>query len=154
MENDLAALLRVALATALGGVLGWEREATGKQAGFRTHMLVALGAASFVTLGEAMVVHFNGFGDDLRFDPIRIIEAVVAGVSFLGAGTIFVSRSGDERVRGLTTAASIWATAAIGLAAGLGRWALAIGATVLALAVLRGMIWLERSRAKTAEPPA
>ena len=74
----------------------------------------------------------------MRADPIRVIQAVAIGVGFLGSGVIFVSK-GDESVRGLTTAGSIWATAAIGIAAGLGYYILAVGATVLLMLVLRGM---------------
>lgn len=140
MDHDLDVLLRLVVAAALTGLLGWERQAKGKAAGLRTHMMVGVGAAMFVALGESMVIFFGEFGSQLQFDPIRIIEAVVAGISFLGAGTIFVSRGGPERVRGLTTAASIWGTAAVGLAVGLGRYVLAAGATTLFLIVL----WLLR----------
>ncbi len=143
MYEEFEALFRVVIAMALGAVLGWERQATGKQAGLRTHMLVALGAALFVALGEAMVVRFDTTDTTVRLDPMRIVEAVVTGVSFLGAGTIFVSRGKRERVRGLTTAASIWATAGVGLAAGLGRYVLAVGTTAAVLLILKGLIHVE-----------
>ena len=133
--DDLAVLVRLIIATALAGALGWEREATGKAAGLRTHMLVGMGSALFVSLARLIILDFQGFGDQLQFDPIRIVEAIVAAIGFLGAGTIFVAR-GHDRVSGLTTAASIWATAGVGIAVGLERYVLAVGTTVLVLVVL------------------
>lgn len=140
----------MAVALVFSGLLGWERESVGKPAGLRTHMLVGAGAAMFVALGEMLVIEFNHFGELQRFDPTRIIEALVAGVSFLGAGTIFFAR-GPHRVRGLTTAASLWTTAAIGMAVGLGRFVLAGGATLILFAVLRGLLWLEEKGAGRAD---
>jgi len=137
--TDLSILLRLVVAVVLGGVIGWERESAGKAAGVRTHMLVAVGAALFVALADAVVERFavaQPQGVDIRADPVRIIEAVVTGISFLGAGTIFVSH-GRERVEGLTTAASIWVTAAVGIAVGLERFLLAAGSTVLIFLILR-----------------
>lgn len=142
MQPEIDILLRLLAATLLGGILGWERQAAGKAAGLRTHILVAAGAALFVGLGELLVMNFSAFGDLQRIDPNRIIEAVVAGVSFLGAGTIFVVPR-DQIVHGLTTAASLWATAGVGMAAGLGRYVLAGGATVLFFLVLHCLLWLE-----------
>ncbi|MGH2351879.1 MAG: MgtC/SapB family protein [Chloroflexota bacterium] len=133
--SDLAVLLDIVIALVLGGAIGWERERRGKSAGLRTHMLVAMGAALFVALGEHIIRQFGGQGESIRVDPLRIIEAIVTGISFLGAGTIFVSRGADH-VQGLTTAASIWATAAIGIAVGLERHVLAVGSTLLVLLVL------------------
>lgn len=143
MESELDVLLRVSLAALLGGLVGLERERAGKAAGLRTHMLVAAGAALFVGLAELLVLEFSTFGEHLRFDPIRVIEAVVAGVSFLGAGTIFFARR-EHVVHGLTTAASLWATAGLGLAAGLGRYVLAGGATLLFFVILHVLLWAER----------
>jgi putative Mg2+ transporter-C (MgtC) family protein len=134
---DPEPLLRAFVAIVLSGVLGWEREAAGKSAGVRTHMLVGLGAALFVILGELFVLRFSG-QELMRFDPVRIVEAVVTGISFLGAGTIFVSR-GEERVKGLTTAASILVTAAVGMMVGLRYYGLAAGVTVLVFTVLHGL---------------
>jgi putative Mg2+ transporter-C (MgtC) family protein len=136
MEMEL--MLRALVAIILSGVLGWEREAAGKSAGVRTHMLVGLGAALFVILGELFVTRFTTARESMRFDPIRIVEAVVTGISFLGAGTIFVSR-GDERVKGLTTAASILVTAAVGMMVGLRFYLLATGITLLVFTVLHGL---------------
>lgn len=136
---DLSILARLIASLVLGGVVGWEREAAGKAAGVRTHMLVAFGATLFVALGDALVQRFavqQLQGAEIRSDPVRIIEAVVTGVSFLGAGTIFVTH-GRERVEGLTTAASMWATTGIGIAVGLERYILAAGSTLLVFIVLK-----------------
>ena len=119
-------LLRLTLAALLGGLLGIEREQKGKAAGVRTHMLVAMGAAMFVLLAQQE-------GMDSA-DLSRVVQGIIAGVGFLGAGTILKSDHQD-RVKGLTTAAGIWLTAAIGVAAGLGRESTAVLSTLLALAI-------------------
>ena len=137
LELDLNIFVRLLVAMALAGVLGWERERIGKAAGIRTHILVGMGAALFVILGELFVLRFRELDDNMRFDPLRIIQAVVTGISFLGAGTIFVSRRNRrEHVQGLTTAASIWVTAAVGMLVGLERYLLAATASVLTFCVL------------------
>lgn len=152
MNIEVEVLVRFMAALAFSAVVGWEREKVGKPAGLRTHMLVGGGAALFVGLGELLVIEFNSFGDRLRFDPMRIIEAVVTGVSFLGAGTIFFARDG-QKVQGLTTAASLWTTAAVGIATGLGRYILAAGVTLLLFVVLHGLGWLEaRAAHKNTRP--
>jgi putative Mg2+ transporter-C (MgtC) family protein len=143
MQLELDMLLRFAVALILSAVIGWEREKSGKPAGLRTHMLVGAGASLFVGLGVLLVMEFSSFGDRLRFDPMRIIEGVVTGVSFLGAGTIFFSRDRDK-VQGLTTAASLWTTAAVGIAVGLERYVLAVGVTAMLFLVLHGVTWIER----------
>jgi len=140
---ELALLARLVLAAALAAVLGWERESARKSAGLRTHMLVGIASALFTVLAELAVRDYPGSEDGLRADPIRVIQAVAIGVGFLGSGVIFVSKSG-ESVLGLTTAGSIWATAAIGIAAGLGYYILAVGSTLLLLGVLRGMSRFDR----------
>jgi putative Mg2+ transporter-C (MgtC) family protein len=120
-------ILRLALAALLGGLLGYEREHAGKAAGVRTHMLVALGSAFFV-LVPAQVGITSG-------DLSRVLQGVITGVGFLGTGTILKgSRKGE--IHGLTTAAGIWFTAAVGIAAGLGREASAVLGTLLALLIL------------------
>jgi putative Mg2+ transporter-C (MgtC) family protein len=119
--------LRMALATLLGGLLGWEREQHGKAAGIRTHMLVALGSALFVMAAEQM-----GATQDAMS---RVMQGVVAGIGFLCAGTILKGRSPSE-VKGLTTAAGIWLTCAIGITVGLGREATALLGTLFGLVVL------------------
>jgi putative Mg2+ transporter-C (MgtC) family protein len=147
---DLGSLVRLLAALVLSGIIGWEREYTGKAAGLRTHMLVGLGAASFLILGELLARSFNAHGADLELDPLRIVQAVVIGVGFLGAGTIFVSR-GDKHVIGLTTAASIWATAGVGMLAGLGSFLIAAFATVLIVCVLHLPVLLPGSESKRKE---
>ena len=129
--TDLAQLTRIAvrlsLAALLGFVLGFEREQQGKAAGVRTHMLVAIGSALFVLVPQQ--------GGMQVADLSRVIQGVVAGVGFLGAGAILKLRD-EEQVVGLTTAAGVFMTAAIGVACGLGRESTALLSTLLALAVL------------------
>jgi putative Mg2+ transporter-C (MgtC) family protein len=121
-------LLRLFVAAALGGAIGLERELRERQAGLRTHLVVAVGAALFT------LVSAYGFADfGSRVDPTRIAAQVVTGIGFLGAGAII--RQGLS-VRGLTTAASLWLVAAIGLAAGAGYWDGALIATLGALLTL------------------
>lgn len=120
-------VLRLMLAALLGGLLGLERENKGKAAGVRTHMLVAMGAALFVLIPQQAGI--------LPADLSRVIQGVVAGIGFLCAGSILKSED-EDRVRGLTTAAGMWLTAAIGMAAGLGREATAVISTALALIIL------------------
>jgi putative Mg2+ transporter-C (MgtC) family protein len=123
-------MLRLILSAGLGAILGYEREAMGKSAGIRTHMLVALGSTLFVT-----VPLLGQVSDDAMS---RVIQGLVAGIGFLGAGAIVKGRPGEE-IRGLTTAATIWTTAALGMAVGMGRDLAAIGAAIIALIVLRAM---------------
>lgn len=138
----------VALAMLLGGIIGFEREVADKPAGFRTQMLVAGAACLLVGLADAMLLRFFAEGKSgITGDPIRIVEAIVAGVAFLGAGTIF-RKDASEQVQGLTTAASILLCAAIGISIALRQFVLAIGATILALIVLRGLTGIEKRLAK------
>ncbi|AMV28077.1 putative Mg(2+) transport ATPase [Gemmata sp. SH-PL17] len=137
-------VLRLVIAAVLGGVLGYERESKGRAAGTRTHMLVAIGAALFV-----LIPHLSKVSDA---DLTRVLQGLVAGIGFLGAGTI-VRGSGQEDVKGLTTAAGIWLTAAIGVAAGMGREATAVLATALALFVLHGLPKLIPSLHYNGSPP-
>jgi len=135
----------VALAMLLGGIIGMERERANKPAGFRTHMLVAGAAALLVGLGDALLHKYGGGGVDgtIRSDPIRIVEAIITGISFLGAGTIF--RRGESRaVEGLTTAASLLLCSAIGIAVALRQFIIAGGITALTLLVLWGLKSFER----------
>ena len=126
---DIELMLRVSLAFVLGGVIGYERETTQRPAGLRTHMLVAAGAAAFT------VVSIFGFiGEGTVRDPARVAAQIVTGVGFLGAGTIWRTSS---TVRGLTTAASIWLVAGIGMLAGTGMYLLAIFTTLCGFATLR-----------------
>jgi len=121
--------VRLLMAAVLGGILGFEREHKGKAAGVRTHMLVAIGAALFV-----LVPQMSGSQADAMS---RVIQGVIAGIGFLCAGTILKNQEGDEgHVKGLTTAAGMWMTAAIGVSAGLGKEATALLSTLLALVIL------------------
>ena len=129
MIPEVEFLLRLFCAAVLGGIIGLEREYRSKEAGFRTHFLVALGSALF------MIVSAYGFTDALnndlqRWDLSRVAAQVVSGIGFIGAGTIIFQKNA---VRGLTTAAGVWVTAAIGLACGAGMYELATAATVLVL---------------------
>ena len=126
---DVEMALRVTLAFLLGGVIGYERESIQRPAGLRTHMLVAAGSGAFTV---ASVYGFVGEGT-VR-DPARLAAQIVTGVGFLGAGTIWRTPS---TVRGLTTAASIWLVAALGLLAGTGLYALAVFTTLCGFATLR-----------------
>jgi putative Mg2+ transporter-C (MgtC) family protein len=130
------------IAVILGGLIGFERELAGKPAGLRTHMLVAISSALLVTLGNVIVVQFT-VPDHMRSDPIRIIEAVIVGISFLGAGTI-MQREERGYVEGLTTAASILAAAAVGIAVALHLMVISVGTTLLILIINRVMSLLER----------
>lgn len=130
---DLEMMVRIVLAFGLGAVLGWERDRAGRPAGLRTHMMVSAGSAAFT------LVSIYGFPDPtggLPRDPARVAAQIVSGVGFLGAGTIWRTPS---TVRGLTTAASIWLSAAIGMMAGVGMYVVAIGTAVLGYVCLR---WL------------
>ena len=120
-------VVRLLLAALLGGILGYEREQKGKAAGIRTHMLVALGAALFVLVPQQAGMAIA--------DMSRVIQGIVAGIGFLGAGAI-IKQQREENVQGLTTAAGIWMTAAIGIACGLGRESTAVLSTLLVLAIL------------------
>ncbi len=139
---DLGILLRIVVVIVLAGFLGWERESSGKAAGFRTHMLVGIGSVLFVAIGEIFVTNYRQYDENMRFDPIRIIEAIVTGISFIGAGIVFVARD-KGIVKNLTTAASIWTTSAIGMIVGLQRYFLAFISTIIIFAVLRLLSYLE-----------
>lgn len=136
---QLLVLGRVCLAVLLGAAVGVERELADKPAGLRTHMLVAGSAALLIGLGDFLVDHFGDPAqtDLLRLDPIRLMEALVTGIAFLGAGTIIRDRNDPDSVRGLTTAASILFTAIVGVAVAMSQYLLAVGATALVLLTLR-----------------
>jgi putative Mg2+ transporter-C (MgtC) family protein len=123
---QLELALRLTVGLVLGAIIGFERELHRQPAGFRTHSLVALGASLFTIISG---FGFGGAGSD----PGRIAAQIVSGIGFIGAGTILQYRG---HVRGLTTAASLWSVAAIGMAAGVGMYALAVLGTVLILIVL------------------
>ncbi|MFA5078210.1 MAG: MgtC/SapB family protein [Dehalococcoidia bacterium] len=127
MSPELEAGLRLLLAAALGGAIGFQRERAGKPAGLRTHMLICLGSALFTVVS---VLGFTG-----NVDPARIAAGVVTGIGFIGAGVIFRGMRGDK-VMGITTAASIWVTAAIGIAAGVGLYIIAVATALITVLVL------------------
>ena len=143
-ELELWALLRVCIAVLVGAVIGIERELAEKPAGLRTHMLVAGSSALFVGLGEPLIAYWSDearMGGDaartgLRIDPTRLLEALVTGLAFLGAGTILRQDAGT-RVSGLTTAASIFFTGIVGGAIAVNEYVLAIGSAMVLLITLR-----------------
>ena len=118
---------RVLTAALLGGLIGWERERKGRAAGLKTHILVSIGSALFVL--APLLADIDGG------DVTRVMQGIVSGIGFLGAGAI-IKMEKDERVEGLTTAAGIWMTAAIGMAAGMGQEMVAVITTVVALIVV------------------
>jgi putative Mg2+ transporter-C (MgtC) family protein len=151
-EQATRVMVRLTLAALLGGLLGIEREQKGKAAGVRTHMLVAMGSAMFVLVSQQ-----SGM---ITADLSRVIQGVIAGIGFLGAGTILKGHikgnADEEQVKGLTTAAGIWLTAAIGVAAGMGRESTAVLSTLLALGILavvpRIVRYLEKPEPLLADP--
>jgi putative Mg2+ transporter-C (MgtC) family protein len=128
---ELEFVLRIALAFIYGGLIGFERERVDRPAGLRTHILVALGSAQFTILS------FYAFPGS---DPARIAAAIVAGIGFIGAGTILQSK---DKVTGITTAASLWITASIGMALGIGYYLVATIVVILTYITLK-LKWLER----------
>lgn len=135
-------VLRLLVAAILGGLLGYERERQGKSAGVRTHMLVAIGAALFVLIPQQ--------AGALITDLSRVLQGLIAGVGFLGAGAIIMGNR-EVETRGLTTAASIWVTAAIGVAAGMGRESTAVLSTLIALLILSVVPWIYRTKKQNKE---
>jgi putative Mg2+ transporter-C (MgtC) family protein len=136
LSLQLEILVEVSVALLLGGAIGLEREAADKPAGFRTQMMVSGAAALIVGLASVLLSDFEQTNtSELRTDPIRVIEAIVTAVGFLGAGTIF-RRSESDHVQGLTTAASLLMSAGVGIAVALDQLVLAVGVTVLSLTVL------------------
>jgi putative Mg2+ transporter-C (MgtC) family protein len=127
------ALLRLVVALVLCGCLGFERELVGRAAGLRTHMLVGLAAALLTIMAFEMFAWVRSLEERPTADPLRLLEAITAGVAFLAAGSIFREK---DRVRGLTTGGGLWMAGAIGIAAGQGLLGLAAMATVLAVIVI------------------
>ena len=127
----LVALLRILGAALLCGVIGLEREVSDHAAGLRTNMLIGIAAATFALIAFWLIEHVDG--ETARVDPLRLIEAVTSGAAFLAAGLIVLARG---HVRGLTTGASVWLSAAVGLSVGVGQWFLALVAAVAGVSVL------------------
>lgn len=140
LENypTLVDALKILTAMALGGAIGVEREIANRPAGLRTHMLVSGAAALLMVVSLPLINEFKGdvSSTSLRVDPLRVIEAIVTGISFIGAGTIIQSRT-DGAITGLTTAASLLFSAAIAIAVTVDRYGLAVLVTILALFILK-----------------
>ncbi|MCK2183149.1 MgtC/SapB family protein [Halomonas getboli] len=152
MDTEITLLdmfARLGVAAGLALVLGLERELRGKPAGLRSHMLVALGAAAFLIVGLE-ILYATAEGDpSARVDPTRIVEGVIGGIGFLGAGSII--RSGTS-VHGITTGASIWLAGAIGIAAGVHNFPLAAMVTFMALVIMVVLGGIERTLPRHRRP--
>lgn len=138
MIPDWEVVLRLVLAAVLAGLVGIEREAKGRAAGFRTHILVCMGSTLIMLTGLHLLAAYQG---TVQMDPARMAAQVVSGIGFLGAGTIIQFR---DSIRGLTTAASVWAAAGIGLAVGSGFYVGAVSATAIVLVALYGLRRIEQ----------
>jgi putative Mg2+ transporter-C (MgtC) family protein len=132
-ESLFHLLVRLLCAVVLGAAVGWERERREKPAGLRTHMMVTLGSASFVLLAFEATAEISASYGAGGLDPTRVLQGVVGGIGFLGAGTIIQSRG---HVKGMTTAASLWVSGALGAACGMGAFLLAVVTAGLALIIL------------------
>jgi putative Mg2+ transporter-C (MgtC) family protein len=137
LHDQFELFIRVLSAAIVGGIVGFEREMAERPAGMRTHALLAAAACMMVGLADILVAHFaiHSYPDLLRADPVRLVEAIVTGTAFLGAGTIFRHR-GTSNVEGLTTAASLLLVAGIGVAVAVGQLLLAGSVVALALLLL------------------
>lgn len=135
-NSELLILLNVGIATLLTGLIGLEREAKDKPAGFRTNMIVGGSSALLLSLGKILVESYveSGLGSVIQPDPTRIIEAIILGISFIGAGTI-LKASDENKVYNLTTAATVLFSAGIGIAVALEQYVLSITATLLLLII-------------------
>lgn len=149
-EPQIHVILAAAYAMLLGGAIGFERELKNRPAGFRTHMLVAGAASLLIGMGVMLAEGDPRFRDDVHIDPLRLVEATIAGVAFIGAGTIFSRRRG-EHIAGITTAASLLMVAVIGIAAGLGYYLLAALTAAMTLLVLLVLDAFERWLVRRAE---
>ena len=142
LERLLASLLA-------GAVIGWERERKNKPAGLRTHMLVTLGSATFCVMAFEVGAALSDRYGERGVDPMRVLDGVVGGIGFLGAGSIIQARG---RVQGITTAAGVWMAGALGAACGVGAYKLAALSTVLAFLVLTVLAKVERHLPREPEP--
>ena len=141
---------RLAIALVFGALVGWERESQSRPAGLRTHILVALGSAGFTMVALTMINEFMVRPETpIAVDPTKIIAGIVGGVGFLGAGSIFQSKTGG--VHGMTTAAGIWVVASVGVASGAGYYALAALLVVFTLFTLQTLRFLSRKIEENAE---
>jgi len=135
---------KISVAMVLGGIIGWERERHGRPAGFRTHMIVCIGSALFMLVSEQLFIKYQHLNSSsvARIDPARIAAGIVAGIGFLGAGTIM--KDGNT-VMGLTTASCLWLVAAIGMAIGVGYMIPAFFITIIALIILLALAKIEKA---------
>lgn len=155
LPPDLQVIAEVAIAMVFGAAIGFEREWAERPAGLRTHMLVAGAAAMFVGIALGMVERYaeQPWASQLSIDPVRVMQAIVVGVTFLGAGTILHNHD-KQHVEGLTTAASLLVVAGIGIAVAMQMLLLAAGVTLLILVALRGLLWLQRLLPPKSRPHA
>ncbi|MBI3318281.1 MAG: MgtC/SapB family protein [Candidatus Omnitrophica bacterium] len=147
MISDVEVMFRLILATVFSGLIGLEREVSGRAAGFRTHILVCVGSALIMLTGIHLFEQYKGIA---QVDPTRLAAQVVSGIGFLGAGTIIQYH---DSVRGLTTAASLWAAAGIGLAVGSGFYLGALFSTGVVLGVLFFLSQVERRIVRSKRKP-
>ena len=138
MDDQLSIMLRVAVVAVLAGLIGWERDRAGKAAGTRTMALVGISATLIVAIGEVLNSNLN------LGDPTRALHAVVTGIGFLGAGLIFTTGKSNE-IQGVTTSATVFTTACMGIAVGLGFLWTAIFFTVITVVILRSTHLMERA---------
>ena len=143
-------LMRLIVAAVFGAIIGFERETSLKSAGLRTHILIALAAALYTVL-TLEIFHLPEVMTNGRSDPVHSVEAVTAGIAFLGAGVLF--RSGGSRPHGLTTAAGMWLAGAVGMTAALGYYAIGLFVCVLAVAVLTLLKMVDRQLDARGERP-
>jgi len=151
-EQELTILLDVVISIVLGGLIGYEREEDDKPAGFRTNMMIAGASALFISLGRVIIEDFRALTEATAYgiDPIRMLHAVIVGVSFLGAGTILKSHN-NKRIRYLTTSATILMASGIGISVALKQYVLAAGTTIIVLIVNRLLRYLHAKFLKRGE---
>jgi putative Mg2+ transporter-C (MgtC) family protein len=142
VESITRLVVRLLMAIVLGGILGYERESVGASAGLRTHMLVSLGSALFVLIPLQAGMQIE--------DLSRVLQGITAGIGFLGAGAILKQNNKND-IRGLTTAASVWLTAAVGIAAGMGREATAVLSALFALVILALVRYVPKTQSAKAK---
>ncbi len=142
-NDQMNVLLHVAIAAILSGIIGYEREMFDKPAGIRTNMIVGGAVALMVSLGEVIVMHFHdlGLASYIRTDPTRVIQAIVVGISFIGAGTVLQIQK-EYKIKYLTTAATIFFSSGIGIAVALDQYYLAVGVTILILFINFFIAWI------------
>jgi putative Mg2+ transporter-C (MgtC) family protein len=144
MMYELKILFHVILASLLGAIIGYEREKTDKPAGIKTNMIVGGSVSLLVSMGESITIHFQqlGLSEVMQTDPTRIIQAIIVGVSFIGAGTVMQVQK-DYKVKYLTTAASILYSTGVGISVALQQYILAVGLTLFILIIYYPIKWIE-----------